>query len=816
MLYNYLKIAVRSLLKSKTHSAINIFGLGIGIACCVLIVLFVKDEWTFDSFHTKANRIYRVWAKEDYGKDEQFFYTVTPFPMAVALKDNFEEVENSTGVYSTEALVKVDVNQFSEEVYVAGESFFDIFDFEVLKGNTTDALSSISSVVLSERMAQKYFGDADPINKVVSIQLADNFEDFSVKAVLKNMPSNSSFQFDILISGLNNNKIYSERTLTAWLDIIPETYVLLDDKTSASSLTPKFKSVFDKILGSDYEGKYEVGLQPLLDIHLNTDFPVGRAPVSNPKYAYILAAIALLILLVACINFVTLSVGRSLKRAKEVGVRKVVGAERKHLIFQFISEAVIVTLVSLAVGIIVTIAGLPTFNDLSGKVLHLEVNKFMLLLSIILVAIIGLFAGSYPAFVLSGFRPVAVLKGSTSLGSSKQRLRKILVGVQLVLSVFLISSTLIMRDQLNYLRNKDLGFDKQQLMVAQLNVVSAPGSGMLQRVRDGFSKVEQFKIELNKVSGVAAVFGASQDFGHGNWVNIGYTDNLGNYRQFNLNIIDEDYIPGMDMEILQGRNFSKDIPADKRRSIIVNEAFVKEQGWTDPIGQRIPGSRFGDHEVIGVVKDFNYNSLYTSVDPVVLVIDFDVVRSGIENINMNSTMIPRLMVRLRPGEMATTIDEIKLVWDKLSNGEEFDFSFADQSMAAQYRNDQNLSKIISIATMLAIIIGSLGLYALASLAMQNRTKEISIRKVMGATEQSLLMLLSKDYVYLIGISLLVSVPLTVYMMNEWLQTFEYKVGISWQAFAMAGVLSLLIAILTISYQAVRTARSQPAQTLKAE
>ncbi|HNP95520.1 MAG TPA: ABC transporter permease [Cyclobacteriaceae bacterium] len=816
MLYNYLKIAIRSLLKSKIHSAINIFGLGIGIACCVLIVLFVKDEWTFDSFHTKANRIYRVWAKEDYGKDEQFFYTVTPFPMAAALKENFEEVDLSVGVHSTEGLIRLGDDQFSEEVYLVGAHFFDIFDFEVLKGNTNGVLSTLDGLVLSERIAVKYFGDADPINKIVSIQIADRFEDFSVKAVLKNMPSNSSFQFDILISDLNNNKVYSERSLGAWFNIVPETYVLLTEQAKASALTPKFGSVFKKIMGPDFEGTYEVGLQPLLDIHLNTDFPIGRAPVSNPRYTYILGGIAILILVVACINFVTLSVGRSLKRAKEVGVRKVVGAERKHLIFQFIGEAVIVTIVSLVVGMIVAVTGLPTFNDLSGKGLVLEISEFMVLLGLFLVLIIGLFAGSYPAFVLSSFRPVSVLKGGVNVGGSKQRLRKILVGVQLVLSVFLISSTLIMRDQLNFLQNKDLGFNKEQLMVVQLNVVSSPDARMSQRLRDGFTKLEQFKIELAKVQGMSAVFGAAQDFGHGNWINIGYTDNTSTYRQFNLNVVDEDYIPGMKMEMVAGRNFSKEIPADKRRSIIVNEAFVREYGWTDPIGQRIPGNNFGDHEVIGVVKDFNYNSLYTRVDPVVLVTDFDVIRSGVENINVSSTTVPKLMARLNPGNIANTIGEIKSVWDRITNGEEFNFSFADESMAAQYRTDQNLSKIISIATLLAIIIGSLGLYALASLAMQNRTKEISIRKVMGATEQSLLVLLSKDYVYLIGISLLVSVPLTVYIMNNWLQTFEYNVGISWQVFAIAGALSLLIAILTISNQAVRTARSQPAQTLKSE
>lgn len=812
MLRNYLKIAIRSLVKSKTHTLINIVGLGVGIACCLLIVLFVKDEWTFDTFHTKANRIYRAWTLEDAGT--QYFNAVTPFPLGPTLKDNFAEVEEISTVHDVAGLVKVGDDQYSEKVTIGGVHFFDIFDFNTINGDAKEALSSVSGVVLSRRFATKYFGDADPINKVIAIQLADKFEDFSVKAVTENVPTNSSIQYDILISDLNSTKIYSAHTLnSAWFNITAETYVLFKPDANPEAVAEKFKPLIKKIL-VDFEGEYSVGFQPITDIHLNTDIPAGLAPVSNPQYSYILGGIALLILLVACINFVTLSVGRSMKRAKEVGVRKVVGAERKHLIFQFIGEAVIITIVSLAAGVVLAAVSVPLFNDLAGKNLALEMNGFVLSVSLSLVIVIGLFAGSYPAFVLSGFRPVTILKGSINVGSSKQRLRKVLVGVQLVLCIFLISSTLIMREQLQFLQNKDLGFNKEQVMVAQLNV---PGNlRFSQSIEAGFEKLKQFKLELDKIPGIVSVFGASQDFGNGNWISIGYTDTQGQNRNFNLNVVDENYIPGMNMEIVQGRNFSEDIPSDQRRAIIINEAFAREYGWTDPIGKRLPGDRFGDHEVIGVVKDFNYNSLYTKIEPVMFVSDINVIRSGIENVNVNSSPVPKLMIRLSPGEMKESIAAIESVWSKLTGGEEFAFSFIDQAMDKQYRNDQNLSKIISVATLLAILIGGLGLYALASLAMQNRIKEISIRKVMGATEQSLLVLLSKDYVYLIGISLLVSVPITYYMMTGWLESFEYRIGISWQVFAIAGSISLVIALVTISYQAIKTAWSQPARTLKYE
>ncbi len=815
MLRNYLKIAFRSLLRSKAHSIINILGLGIGIACCILIVLFVKDEWTFDTFHTKAERIYRVWAREDYGKDEVFFYTVTPFPMGPTLKDNFAEVEYQVRINNIGPQVKVGDDLFSERVTIGGKDFFKVFDFPIETGDAEAALAGANNVVITEKVALKYFGTSDPINKIISIQLGDTFQDFAVKAVVKDVPTNSSIQFDILISDLNYPRLYSERALTsAWFNITPETYVLLRNDVDVHQLESKLQPFMKNLLGPDFDAKYEIGLQPITDIHLNTYYPVGIAPVSNPKYSEILAAIALLILLVACINFVTLSVGRSIKRAKEVGIRKVVGAERKHVIFQFIGEAVIVTIISLAVGILLSYLNLPLFNDLSGKQLVMEPNAFMLLVALTTILIIGLLAGSYPAFVLSGFRPVSILKGSITTGSSKQGLRKILVGVQLVLAIFLISSTLVMRDQLEYLQNKDLGFNKEQLMAIQMNV---PGNFRLaERIRKGFEKVQPFKNELSKINGVAEVFAASQDFGNGSWINVGFTDENGTYRTFNLNVIDADYIPSMKMKMVAGRNFSEENTSDKRRSVIVNEALVKSYGISDPIGKRLPGKNFEDHEIIGVVKDFNYSSLYTSVDPLVLVMDAQVISAGIENIGISNNPTPKLMVRLQPGDMNSTIDEIKLVWDKLTNGEEFAFTFVDEAMATQYRNDQNLGKIISIATLLAMLIGGLGLYALASLAMQNRTKEISIRKVMGATEQSLLTLLSKDYLYLVGISLLISVPITYFMMTNWLESFEYKVAISWRVFVFAGGISLMVAIITISYQAIKTAWSQPAKTLKYE
>ena len=818
MFQNYLTIALRSLGRSKAHTMINVMGLGLGIAVCILIVLFVRDEWTFDLFHSKANRIYRVYAREDWGENQQFFNTVTPFPMVPALKDNFSEVEVQArlSTFHLNSIVKVGENQFNESVAIGGQDFFKVFDFVVVAGEIKGAMGGQNNIILTQSAARKYFGDSDPLGKVISIQLGEKFEDFVVKVVLEDIPHNSSIQFRLLISDLNYPKLYDERRLSSWFNITPETYILLREGVNSKDVEAKFPSVFRTILGEEEynNSKYTPGLQPLSSIHLDTSYPVGIAPVSNPKYAYILAAIAILILLVACINFVTLSVGRSIKRAKEVGIRKVVGAERIQLVVQFIGEAVIVTLTALVVGLILSMIGLPLFNDLAGKNLELVPDRFTITIAFALVIIIGLIAGCYPAFVLSNFRPIAILKGNIQAGSSKQGLRKALVGIQIVLSIFLISSTLVMRQQLEFLQTKNLGFNREQLAVVQLNV---PRTGRLsERIKTGFEKVEQFKIELSKLPGITAACGSSHDFGNGDWSNAGYTDNKGTYRNFNINIVDDDYIPALKMELAAGRNFSDENTSDARRAIIVNEAFAKEYGWTDPLGKKIPGKNFVDHEIIGVIKDFNYASLYTKVTPLVMAMDATIPLSGIENINVDNSPIPKLLIRLRPGNMPATIEQIKSTWDSLTGDQEFTFTFVDQALAAQYRNDQNLGKIVTIATLIAMLIGSLGLYALASLAMQNRTKEISIRKVMGATEQSLLVLLSKDYVYLIGISLLLSVPITWYLMSQWLQSFEYRVTVGWQVFALAGGLSLAIALLTISYQAIKTSWTHPAETLKYE
>ncbi|MTI19839.1 ABC transporter permease, partial [Fulvivirga sp. RKSG066] len=411
MIINYLKIALRNIWKTRLHSFITITGLATGIACCILIVLFVKDEWTFDKFHDKADRIYRAWVFENYGEDEQFFNTTTPYPLGPALKENFKDVMAYVTYNQMPQSITVGVDNYNEIVTVVGEYFFDSFDFSPIYGRLNGALADKNNVVITSGLAQKLFGVDNAVGETLQMQIGDEQRTFNIKAVVENPPTNSSFQFGILISDLNNTDLFSERMLSSWYNVQAETYIVLRPGTSAESLEKKFPDMMKQILGEDYvEGQYNVGLQPLTDIHLNTEMPTGIAPVSDPQYAYILSAIALLILVLGSINFVTLTISRSVNRSKEVGVRKVIGAKRKQLIVQFLSEAVVTVSVACLLGLVIAWFGLPLFNELAARTLVLEVNMFNTLVVVCLLLIIGVLAGSYPALILSRFSPVTIFK----------------------------------------------------------------------------------------------------------------------------------------------------------------------------------------------------------------------------------------------------------------------------------------------------------------------------------------------------------------------------------------------------------------------
>ncbi|MDX1548190.1 MAG: FtsX-like permease family protein, partial [Rhodothermales bacterium] len=568
----------------------------------------------------------------------------------------------------------------------------------------------------------------------------------------------------------------------------------------------KIPTMMEQVLGERY-GTYEhtFGFQPITGIHLDPDVPVGIEPTSDPAYSYILGAIALFVLLIAAINFITLSIGRSADRAMEVGVRKAIGADRRQVMLQFWGEAVLLTALALGFGVLLAGVCLPLFNTLADRDLRLAFDAGTVLSVLGLGGVIALAAGIYPAAVLSGFRPVEVLKGQLRMRGDRSLLRRGLVVVQFALSIFLIAGTLLMQRQLDFLQTKNLGFDKEQVVVIPTGVPVEEGEVLAERFR-------------NALAGHGAVAGMTVSAFplDGGWMNVGYTTDQDVYRTFNVNLVDPDFLETMGIEVVAGRGFSRDTPSDERSALIINEAMVQEYGWTEPLGQRLPGRNFPDHEIIGVVADFNYESLRNAVEPAALVLSFDVLRPGIENVGMASSPRRDLSVRIRPDDIPGTLALLEQTWATVAPNQDFDFYFLDEAVDNQYQQEARLGRIVGIASLLAIVIACLGLFGLAALAVVRRTKEIGVRKVMGASVHGIVLLLSKEFTKLVLVAFVIAAPAAYFAQHRWLADFAYRVEISWRIFLVAGVAALGIAMLTVSYQAFRAALADPVKSLRYE
>src|SRR5680860_29078 len=568
MLKNYIITSVRNLWKDKLNTIINTVGLSLGIACCILILLFVQNELSFDKFHSKSDRIFRAWVLEKYNNGNEFFNTVTPFPLADALTAEIPEIENVVQV-STLNWKAINGNKtYNEIIHMVGPKFFSVFDFRVLSGNADSGLDDAKSIVITKSAAIKYFGMTDVVGKTLNFDLDGDTKIFEVTAVVENPPINSSIRFDMLISDVNKKSIFQSDALENWFNVSAETYVLMKPDANVTNVSSKLDAISKKYVGMPEEdGAYKIGLQSLTDIHLNPDFPVGLAPVSNPKYALILGSIALLILLIACINFIMLSISRSVGRAKEVGIRKSIGASKTQIIHQFLSEAIIMVFIGLLVALLLAKIFLPTFNDLSNKELEMNLTPYLFFVSIGLVFIIGMVAGSYPAFVVANFKSAKILKGGNPGVVGKGTLRRALIGLHFALSIGLIACTLIMREQLNYLRDKDLGFDRDQLVSVQLYV---PEGRLTATIQKGMEIAEIYKAKLNSYPEIDNVAAASHSFTGGGWTKIGYADIEGKYREFNLNTVSPNYIKTMGMTIVKGRDFQDGNESDRRRAVTVS------------------------------------------------------------------------------------------------------------------------------------------------------------------------------------------------------------------------------------------------------
>ena len=812
MLRNYLKIAIRSLWKNKTFSFINIAGLAIGLSCFLLIALYVLDELSFDKYNANADRIYRINSDIRFGGAD-LHMPVTSDMMGQLLKKDYPQVEQYTRLYSFngDKLVKKG-NEYIEEEHVAhaDSTFFDVFTLPAIEGNTRTALDEPNTVVITESMAKKYFPQDASHGLGKNIEVKDEKSPlYKVTAVIKDMPENSHFHFDFLFSMKNVDYNWGQLTSHNFY-----TYIRLKQGTDYKAFEKNFDQYIDKYVLPEAKQFMNINsmeefkkagnslvysLMPLTQIHLHSNRQFELSPGGNIQYVYIFSAVALFILIIACINFMNLTTARSANRAREVGIRKVLGTEKGQLVKQFLFESTAMVIMALLIAIPLVWLVLPLFNDMAAKQMTATslFTPYILPLLIALPFVVGLLAGSYPAFFLSAFRPIEVLKGKLKLGAKSGSLRSVLVVFQFWASIILIIGTVVVYRQLHYIQTRNLGFNKDQVLVVYgvnaLNnnlvpfrdeVLQLPGvsSGTL----SGYLPVAN-SFRSDNTWSTEAVMTTKNGFDMQNWQ------------------IDYDYIKTLGMQVIKGRNFSKEFGSDSS-AIIINETTAKIIGYKDPIGKQLfravdQQGHTGAYTIIGVVRNFNFETLHHEVGPLAFELSrgggFASFKVGTDNINQ-------------------LIAKIQSKWKSMAPGEPFSHRFLDDSFDEMYRSEQRVGKIALVFSVLAIFIACLGLFGLATFIAEQRTKEIGIRKVLGASVQGIVQMLSKDFMKLVAIYFVIAAPTAWYFMNKWLQDFAYRINISWWIFVAAGLAALLIALVTVSFQAIRAAITNPVKSLRTE
>ena len=806
MLSNYIKISVRHLWQNKLYSIINLLGLSVAIACVLLAVLFIRDERSYDHFHEKEKNLYRIVTNVTDEKGIKKTVGGTGQPQGPAFKEAVPEIVNYVRLMGGD--IKGDVignnKTLNLQMLFADESFFNLFSFPLLKGDAKTALNDISSVVITETVAKKFFNSIDVIGKTLNGDADPSAQKLgkpmTITGVAKDIPNNSSIRFEILLPMRFMQLSFTD---SAWLNQYLGTFVLLKPGSDIKSIAAKFDRVFATHAGYqvtesrklyDYDPKISYGLQHITDIHLNP-LPTGTGwreggivNESNPVFSWLFLGIALFILFMAAVNFVNISIAGSLKRAKEVGVRKITGGSKRQIILQFLFESAFICLAAFLLALLLTNISLPLFNELSGKQLEFSESLNLQLLgwfAVILVFIVFL-TGFYPAYVLSAFKPKEVLYNKQKL-SGRNLFGRSLVVLQFSLAVFFIIATIIYYWQMNYIRTKDLGYDPYQVVRTEIR-----GNRDYKAVQD------VFRSELAKEPSVKYV-----SFGGGGQV---YDLKLGERKMDVVHeVIDEYRLPAMQIKLKAGRNISLATGSDKRHAVIVNEAFVKAAGLESPLGSQLYINDRFDKElktIVGVVEDYHTGSLYEPIKPAVLfVCEWD---AG------------AIWVRIEKQNQRRALKAIEVAYKKAMPTALYEYNFLDELNAKAYEQEQRWQKIISVAAVLSIIICCLGLFGLAHLATQRRIKEIGIRKVLGATVSGIAALLTKDFLKLVLISLFVASPIAWWIMNKWLQDFAYRINIGWWMFALAGLIAIVIAMITVSFQAIKVAVANPVKSLRTE
>ena len=769
LISSYLKTAIRNLARHRIYSAINIIGIAIGLAFCILTYLFVQNEWTYDTFHENADRIYLVYEKEQFS----WITGTTPGPLGPALRDAFPDMQtvrftSRTGKMGTEGRV------FEAKLGFADPNFFDIFSFPLLRGDATRVLQDKYSALITEKTAQKYFNNANPIGEVLPIEYRKEIQNYTITGIVKNAPNNSTIQFDVLLP-FEQSKVEDK-----WNYYMVSTFMMLPQNAQPNSLEQQFPKWTKNWWGE--KSKRQLKLQPLTKMHFDQN--MGD---SNPIYSYILSGIALLVLFIACVNFITLTLGRQATRAREVGLRKVVGARRSQIANQFIGESLLLILIALVTGIAIAELALPTFNTLAEKSLFMSdgLNFTTLAFLVLLVSLVGITAGGYPALILSRLQPTQIITSRLQIKTGN-RFGKALIVFQFALSIFLIITTLMMAQQLTFLRTQPLGYQTEHVVAIWTSDLKKQNRTTEMAFRDALLSHH-------------AVISTT-------WINHRLNNTMritspvkyrGSPEQSveTLNI-DYDFFKTLDIKLVAGREYSKDFPTDKKEAIMVNEALVEKLGIEDPAGKTI-----NDRTIIGVVQNFHFRSLHHKIEPAIMTL---FVHTG------------RLLVRIRPENVPGTIAFIKEQWEKVAPNHAFNFSFIDEDLNKQYRKEERWNLMIQYATGFAIFIATLGAFGLAALATTRRTKEIGIRKVLGASQTQILSLLSREFVLYIALSSLIAFPIAYYATNQWLQTFAYRTGLDIGTFLLGSLVLFFIVLTPVTTQTLKAARANPADALRDE
>ncbi|OJJ18728.1 hypothetical protein BKI52_24305 [marine bacterium AO1-C] len=781
MLKNYIKIAFRSLFNNKIHSTVNILGLALGIATCVLIIAWIQDELSYDQFHTKKDRLFMVMGNET--QDNTITeVSGTPAPLSPALKNEIPEIDQSIRLYNTRHLLDYEGKKSYEKGIYAGKQFFDMFSFSFVKGNPKTALSGVNVIVITQSLAYKYFGNQNPLGKTIKMS-----ESFSAKVtgVIKDIPTQSHLQFNFVIPTRRLQKSVNPKLFTAWnRGNWLNTYVLLHKEENASLANTKVENIIKKYYP---ESKVSLFLRPVNDVYLHSQTD-GKS--KRIQQVYMLGLIALFIFLIACVNFVNLSTSLSLRRAKEVGLRKVVGATRGQLIQQFLGEALFVTLIASVIGITIVELFLPEFNNMVGKRLNIDfvgVRFILYLLGGVLFT--GLLAGSYPAFVLADFAPTKVLKGKFAKSRKGRKLKRGLMIVQFSLSTALVMTTLIIYHQFNYISNKNLGFNSDNIIGFELNYA--------QQAKDP-NYYSRLKNDLLKIPGVKGVSGARHHIT--NYLSDYWMD-LPDGRKIPMNTawVGYDYLQTFGIKLKEGRSFSKEFAQDKQ-CILLNEKAVSMMGLKDPVNATVEmnGKKV---KVIGVVKDYHFKSLYNKITPLSFAL--------ISNFNQS-------YIKLKGENITQELASVRKAWQKHNPVYPFEYRFLDADFEQLYKSEQSLLKAMNYFAFLAILIACLGLFGLAAHALQENQKEIGIHKVLGASIRQIIRWIFKSYAIWIGIASVIGMGIAYYVMQTWLEDFAYHIDIDFRHIALTALISVVTTLLTISPFIWQTTRVNPAKVLKDE